>query len=152
MRTAIYRGDIAEVEDASGLLVHIRAGDITNCVAKDSIILVPDEAFQAVKPEYDVVKAEISGIVTRLRNLDEGYDRKKDEYRDNTERLWKLREEYQRKKEALREMLVEARRKEISIVSRLIKESLKEREINNKQEGRRENGSVEMSSLLEEDV
>ncbi len=126
MKTAIYRGDIVEVEDAPGLLVHIRAGDMTTCVTKDSILPVSDEAFQAVKPENDAVKAEISDIVTRLRNLDEGYDRKKDEYRDDAEKLWKLRNEYQRKKEALREMLVEARSKEISIVNRLIKASMPE--------------------------
>lgn len=99
MKYCIYKGDIVEVRDISGCVLHIfHDGEIT-CVAKDAVIEISDDAFKEIELEFSEVKQELRNIIFRLNRLDE---------------------EYQKKKETLRELLINTRNKEISIVSRLI--------------------------------
>lgn len=105
MKIGIYKGDIVGITDASGKLTYIVKDGETYCVSKDSILQVSDDDFKTVEPEFKAIKEEIKNITARIHRLDA---------------------EYQRKKELLREMLLEARRKENAIIGRLIKASMPE--------------------------
>lgn len=102
MRYCIYKGSLVLVKEVSGIVVNFIDDGETGCAPKDDVIEVKDEDFKSVELEFIAVKAEINNIKARMYRLDE---------------------EYRKKKEAYREMMSEARSKEIAIINKLLKVS-----------------------------
>lgn len=95
----IYKGKIVDIQAQNEMTVNIIDDGLTNCIHKNEIIIIEDETFKAVEKEYISVKEEQNNLSNRILKLDEAY---------------------QTKKEMLRELLMDARQKEISIISKLI--------------------------------
>jgi len=101
MKYCIYSGGLYEVTDAKGSLVYFK-GDDVSCASRSSVLEVSEESYKEVEGQFKEVKQEINGIQGRL---------------------WRLEEEYQKKKGLLLQMMTEARQKEISVISTLIKKN-----------------------------
>lgn len=102
MKYGIYKGAVVRVTDESGSIVHVHDGDGSLCIAKTEVLEVSEEDYKAAEQELAAARDEAKGVTGRMYRLDE---------------------EYHKKKNALMELLMSARNKEISVVSRLIKVS-----------------------------
>ena len=102
MKYCIYKGDLYEVADISGGMVHFKDNWGNSCALIKEVLEVTQEDFKAVEEEFRQAKNEINSIKDRMYKLDEAY---------------------RQKTEALRTLMSENRQKEISVISRLINQS-----------------------------
>lgn len=102
MKYGIYKGAVVKVTGESGSILHVHDGDDSTCIGKGEILEVSEEDYKAVEQELAAARDEVKGVTGRIYRLDE---------------------EYHKKKNALMELLMSARNKEMSVVSRLIKTS-----------------------------
>lgn len=97
MQFAIYSGAIVEVQDGNGNLISIEDGSEELAVEKDSLTMIQDGAELR----------ELLALKEKLKDL--------------ADRMSRLEAEYSRKMEALREMYMDQRAAELSIVNRILK-------------------------------
>jgi hypothetical protein len=96
----IYDGRIISFEDGGGKMVDIHAGDEELYVPRNEIIEIRPEEYMAVETDLKAATEELLNLKARICRLDE---------------------DYRKKTELLREMYMDARRKELSIVNQLLR-------------------------------
>lgn len=104
MKYGIYDGSLIKIVSESETAVQYESYSDSGAVSKDKIIIVSDETYQRIQNEYTEVVSELNDIRNRIYNLDTAYHTKKN---------------------ALYQKWMEARQRETSLISRMIKESQK---------------------------
>lgn len=99
MNYGIYKGSLVKVIEESSNFLRINENGDEVRVSKSEILEVSDEAYKSIESEFHGIRNEIQALMSRIGRLEEDYNKKK---------------------ELLRELYLEARRKEQSIINRLI--------------------------------
>lgn len=100
MKYGIYKGSVVEVTDEKGSIVCINDNGDESRASRCDIIEIPEDGYRQIEQELLPIRADIKNILGRMARLDD---------------------EYARKKELLREMYMNARSKEISVVNHILK-------------------------------
>ena len=96
----MYRGSIVEVEEERENLACIKEDSMPAVVEKKDLVFIPDGAADDLTEELSAVRTKIERLMNRMHHLDSEY----------TKKMGALREEY-----------LDARSKEIRIVTHLLK-------------------------------
>jgi len=102
MKFGIYDGSIVEVAAQEGNLVDIIDNCTRHVVSKDKVYIICDDVYKEIAQELLEIKSEIKSLLSRMYKLDD---------------------EYHKKMELLRQLYMDARAKEMSVVNKVLKNS-----------------------------